>query len=65
MKKRSTDMITATPTEHLNGIMLEGEYDDFSELVDCICLGCVMTSDTHIRETDMSNWWIVELMRNL
>ena len=29
-------MITATPTEHLNGIMLEGEYDDFSELVDCI-----------------------------
>lgn len=29
-------MITARPTEHLTGITLEGEYDDFYEIVDCI-----------------------------
>lgn len=29
-------MITAKPTEHLNGIMIEGEYDDFSEMVESI-----------------------------
>lgn len=29
-------MITAKPTEHLTGIMLEGAYDDFDEIVDAI-----------------------------
>ena len=29
-------MITAKPTEHLTGIMLEGEYDDFYEMVESI-----------------------------
>ena len=27
-------MITARPTEHLTGIIIEGEYEDFDELVD-------------------------------
>ena len=29
-------MITARPTEHLTGIIIEGEYEDFYELVDGI-----------------------------
>ena len=29
-------MITARPTEHLTGIIIEGEYEDFDELVDGI-----------------------------
>ena len=29
-------MITAAPTEHLTGVMLEGSYDDFYEIVDSI-----------------------------
>ena len=29
-------MITAKPTEHLTGILLEGEFNDFYELVDSI-----------------------------
>lgn len=29
-------MITAKPTKNLTGILIEGEFDDFYELVDCI-----------------------------
>ena len=29
-------MITGKPTENLNGILLEGDYDDFYDLVDSI-----------------------------
>ena len=52
-------MITARPTEHLTGIIIEGEYEDFDELVD----GIYRMTDRWRRRKPVGEWGLAGTMQ--